>query len=93
MKDVEISGAGSIQTDYVHDATGNILATYQLVNNDTLNLDELMMYGSSRLGTIGLNTYLTDTHARDSARLTEDSASINDYTQNVTSYPGMVNLF
>jgi hypothetical protein len=53
-------------TYYTHDATGNIMATYQWINRDTFNLDELVMYGSSRLGTYGVNLVLSDTALRDS---------------------------
>jgi hypothetical protein len=59
------------KTYYTHDAQGNIMSTYQWLNNDTFNLDELVIYGSSRLGTIGFNQYLTDTINRDSAYYAE----------------------
>ena len=42
------------------------MGTYHWYNKDTFDLDELVMYGSSRLGTIGANQYLTDTITRDS---------------------------
>lgn len=47
-----------LQTFYVRDATGNIMATYNWQNADTFKLDELVLYGSSRLGVISPDLHL-----------------------------------
>lgn len=39
------------QTFYIRDAQGNVLATYDWLNNDIFTWREQMLYGSSRLGT------------------------------------------
>lgn len=39
-----------VQTYYIRDASGNELAMYKWVNDDTLTLDQHPIYGSSRLG-------------------------------------------
>ena len=85
MKEVKHGGTNK-QTHYVHDATGNIMATYQWINKDTLNLDELMMYGSSRLGTVGVGQYLTDTITRDSTWLADNPPLTNPNTDSVVYY-------
>ena len=43
---------------YVHDASGTILATYKYENSQ-ISLDEQYMYGSSRIGTLKVNTQLS----------------------------------
>ena len=80
-------------TYYVHDAQGNIMATYQWFNRDTFTLDELVMYGSSRLGTINTNMYLTDTTTHDSAWWAAHPSlgnplcdSVIDYTSGIKQY-------
>jgi RHS repeat-associated protein len=73
-------------TYYVHDAQGNIMATYQWLNRDTFSLDELVMYGSSRLGTLGANIVLCDTALRDTAYYALHDTSTNPFTDSVTYF-------
>ncbi|MBX2910224.1 MAG: hypothetical protein KF706_11395 [Chitinophagales bacterium] len=53
-----IRNADTTKTLYVHDASGNIMAIYTLRNNDTLKLNEVPLYGSSRLGVWNANKVL-----------------------------------
>jgi RHS repeat-associated protein len=48
-------------TFYSRDAQGNIMATYEWKDNDTLKIKEIDMYGSSRLGTWNIDTMLYST--------------------------------
>jgi RHS repeat-associated protein len=73
-------------TYYVHDAQGNIMATYQWINRDTFSLDELVMYGSSRLGTLSANVVLCDTALRDTAYYALHDTSTNPFTDSVTYF-------
>ncbi|HEY4481246.1 MAG TPA: RHS repeat-associated core domain-containing protein, partial [Candidatus Brocadiaceae bacterium] len=52
------SGGGGAVTWYVRDATGNVMSVYWL-KEDTVRQDELHMYGSSRLGIIKPERFLT----------------------------------
>jgi len=62
------------------------MATYQWVNRDTFSLDELVMYGSRRLGTLSANIVLSDTALRDSAYFAEHDTSTNPFTDSVTYF-------
>ena|GEM_PF-3510375 len=73
-------------TYYVHDAQGNIMATYQWINRDTFSLDELVMYGSSRLGTLSANIVLCDTALRDTAYYALHDTSTNPFTDSITYF-------
>ncbi len=49
---VNTGSSDTSTTFYVHDATGNIMAIYESSDNDSLKMDELDIYGSSRLGVL-----------------------------------------
>ena len=53
-----VAGAGTPTTYYIHDAQGNIMATYKIpsgVQNNPATLIDLQLYGSKRLGTLNVN--------------------------------------
>ncbi len=52
-----------LETWYIRDAQGNIMSTYTVDNNSELMLGEIEMYGSSRLGSIIINTPIADLHS------------------------------
>ena len=56
---LKVSGTGSAETKtyYFRDAQGNVLATYRL-KNDVFSLEEVDIYGSSRLGLLKPNLQL-----------------------------------
>jgi len=58
------NSANWLYTFYVRDASGNIMTTYTKtgseIENNVLKLDEVMLYGSSRIGTREVNTLLSD---------------------------------
>ena len=66
-----------VDTYYVRDAQGNILATYEWHDHDSLWIDEQDIYGSSRLGLVNLNTlYFTNAggnlaRAKDHSKIAE----------------------
>ena len=60
------------------------MGTYHWYNKDTFDLDELVMYGSSRLGTIDANQYLTDTITRDSLWLATHTVFTNPLCDSIT---------
>ena len=71
-------------TYFVHDATGNTMATYEASNTQALALEDQSIYGSSRLGVVntsGRNYELTDHLGNVRTTLTEQGtiASANDY--------------
>jgi len=49
----------TLTTVYIRDAQGNIMATYEWKNNDSLRLNELDIYGSSRIGMLNEDTLLS----------------------------------
>ncbi|MBX2910226.1 MAG: hypothetical protein KF706_11405 [Chitinophagales bacterium] len=53
-----IRNADTTKTLYVHDASGNIMAVYTLRNGDSLKLNDVPIYGSSRLGVWNANKLL-----------------------------------
>ncbi len=57
------NSASWLYTFYVRDASGNIMTTYTKtgseIENNVLKLDEVMLYGSSRIGTREVNTLLS----------------------------------
>ncbi len=57
------NSASWLYTFYVRDASGNIMTTYTKtgseIENNVLKLDEVMLYGSSRIGTREISVELT----------------------------------
>jgi RHS repeat-associated protein len=53
-----IRNADTTKTLYVHDASGNIMSVYTLRNGDSLKLNDVPIYGSSRLGVWNANKLL-----------------------------------
>jgi|GEM_PF-6789372 len=62
-KPYNLTSTGWKYTFYVRDASGNIMTTYTKtgseIENNVLKLDEVMLYGSSRIGTREVNTLLS----------------------------------
>lgn len=78
-------------TFYVRDATGNIMATYLWENMDTFKLDELVMYGSSRLGVIHPDRILyTDSLGSDTTMPDITSYATNFKQYELTNHLGNV---
>jgi RHS repeat-associated protein len=63
-KPYNLTSTGWKYTFYVRDASGNIMTTYTKtgseIENNVLKLDEVMLYGSSRIGTREVNALLSD---------------------------------
>jgi RHS repeat-associated protein len=83
-KTVTYRNGDNTQTYFIHDATGNTMATYEASNTKTLALDDQSIYGSSRVGvvnTTGRNYELTDHLGNVRTTLTAQGtiASANDY--------------
>jgi len=61
-KPYNLTSTGWKYTFYVRDASGNIMTTYTKtgseIENNVLKLDEVMLYGSSRIGTREVNALL-----------------------------------
>ncbi len=62
-KPYNLTSTGWKYTFYVRDASGNIMTTYTKtgseIENNVLKLDEVMLYGSSRIGTREVNALLS----------------------------------
>ncbi|MDL2327009.1 hypothetical protein LJC67_08015, partial [Bacteroidales bacterium OttesenSCG-928-A14] len=79
-------GEDTKYTYYLHDATGNIMATYTL-ENSIFKVGDLYLYGSNRLGTLAKDEVITSTPSTNlfTRSIGDRQFELTDHLGNVTA--------